>query len=142
MSPRAVELMTAREAQAALGAAWEALPDDMTGDHDTLADAVSALVRQYDNAVERYGACLQMCNEARTERDEARDLVDRAEEKWRRAEDAIRMSDQRGTDTLTAAEALDLVAQYAAGLIGTDTGGYALLVGYVDGLRARIGGAE
>lgn len=30
--------------EAEIGAAWEALPDDMAGDHETLADAIRALV--------------------------------------------------------------------------------------------------
>ena len=30
--------------------AWEAIPDDMTGDHDSLADAITALVAQRDQA--------------------------------------------------------------------------------------------
>ena len=33
-----------------IGEAWEALPDDLTGDHATLADAIRALVDQRDLA--------------------------------------------------------------------------------------------
>ena len=131
-----------------VGAAWDATPDDMVAEHATLADAVAALVRQRDEA--RADAA----------------IWERHYENLRDAGAAATMAVPANCATiappatLTAAEALSLVegkVERLAGEVGqrlsADTlndAGYAqllassmsVLVGYIDGLRAGLGGSD
>lgn len=120
-----------------LGAAWEALPDDLPGDYDRLADAVADLVAQRDEAQRDKAHAEGLMEEAQNATPD--DLRE-----WPPASVISHLLAERCATaaTMTAVEALDLVAQYGPPLTDDAPASHAAWVGYVDGLRTGIGGVE
>lgn len=156
---------TAREA-------WEAVPDDMTGDHDTLADAITSLVRQRDEAQAAMVDARPVLKEIlrslpkdlqgqhvadavaalARQRDEALAALNLAQAEretlrkaWRDSQDEV----FRARSAVGSRQAATLTAAEALDLAlerlrGTAVDGAILteVSAYIDGLRAGIGGAE